>query len=152
MVRVHELDPIDGFEYTALASHGLADEKGFGSRMIQTRRMELNKFHVRNGRPGAVSHGHAVSGGNVRVGSVQIYFATTSGGQQCDGSGESIHLARGLVQHIDPEAAVAAYVAEFLAGDQINCEVVLEYLDVRLRADGCQQRPLDFAARHILCV
>ena len=57
-----------------------------------------------------------------------------------------------LVEHIDPEAAVVADVAELLARDQVDRQVVLEDRDVRLLGHRGQQGALDLAAGDVLGV
>ena len=102
--------------------------------------------------PGTPGHGHAVAGGDVGIGRVEIDLAAAAGGQQRDRRGEGLDLAGLLVEDIDPEALVVAGVAELLAGDQVNREVVLEDRDVRLVGHRRQQGALDFAAGDVLGV
>ena len=68
------------------------------------------------------------------------------------GRGEGLHLPGLLVEHIGPEALVVADVAELLAGDEVDGQVVLEDRDVRLLGDRRQQGPLDLAAGDVLGV
>src|SRR5215469_15806210 len=114
---IHERLAGNGLEYAALTTHGFADEKGFCARMIKTGGMELDEFHVRNSRAATISHRHAVAGGDVGIGGVEINFSTAAGGQQCDRRDEGEHAPGIFVEHISSEATVVAHISEFLAGD-----------------------------------
>ena len=124
VVPVHELDPRQRLEHAALAAHRFTDEKRLGPRVIEAGGMELDEFHVRHAGSGAIGHGHPVAGGDVGVGRIEIDLAATTGGQHRDSSGEGLNQARGFVEAIDPEAAVDAGPAEFLARDQIDRQMV----------------------------
>ena len=106
----------------------------FAFGMIKTGRMELHEFHVGNRRAGAKRHRHAVAGGDVGIGRVEINLAATARRQQRHRRGEGPDAARLFVKNVRAEAAVFADVAELLAGDQINGDMVFENLDVRLAA------------------
>ena len=69
-------------EHAAFAAHRLADQKGLGLGMIEAGGMELDELHVGDRRAGALGHGHAVAGGDVRIGGVEIDLAAAAGGQQ----------------------------------------------------------------------
>jgi hypothetical protein len=117
--------------------------------------MELDEFEVGNGRAGPVGHGHAVAGGDVGIGGVEIDLAAAAGGQKHQAGGEGFHLAGLLVKDISaqaPDGAGIEQLAHFLGGDQINGDVVFKNLDVGLGGDGGEQGPLDFAAGHVLGV
>src|SRR2546421_1069471 len=103
MVLVHEGSSLEGLEHAALTAHSFANEKRLRLGMIQASRMELNELHIRYGRSGAVSHGEAIAGGDVRVGGVKIGLAAATSRQQSDLRGKSPHLPAGLVQHISPQ-------------------------------------------------
>jgi len=107
MIAVHELDAVERFEHAPLAAHGFADEKRFGLRMIQARRMELDKFHVRNRRPGAIGHRNAVTGRNVGVRGVEINLPATTRGQQRHRCGKGPDAIALFVEHIRAETAIA---------------------------------------------
>jgi hypothetical protein len=62
-------------ELAALAAQGLADQERFGVGVIQAGRVELHELHVRHRCPRPVGAGHAVAGGHVRVGRVQVDLA-----------------------------------------------------------------------------
>ena len=120
--------------------------------MVQAGRVELDEFHVGHGRTGATRHGHTVTGGDIGIGRVEIDFATAPGGQESDRRGEGLDAAGPLVQHVSAEAPVVAHVAQFLAGNQVDRQVVLENLDARLAGNRRQESALDFAAGNILGV
>ncbi len=82
MVFVHELHAIAILQNAALATDGFADQERFGFRVIKARGMELDEFHVGDARSGSIGHGHAVAGGDIRVGRVEINFSATARGQQ----------------------------------------------------------------------
>ncbi len=54
--------------------------------------MKLDELHVGDRRARAVGHGHAVAGGDVRVGGVKINFAAAAGGEQDGAGGEGFDL------------------------------------------------------------
>ena len=114
--------------------------------------MKLDEFHVRHGRAGAISHGHAVAGGDVGIGGVQINLPATAGGQQDRPGDKGLHLAGGLVQNINSEAAIRSRLPELLAGDEVDGKMVLEDFDVGLRGDRSEEGAFDLATGDVLGV
>ncbi len=98
--------PAQVLQHAALAAHGFADEKRFGLGVIQAGGMKLDEFHVGDGRPGPVGHGHAVAGRDVRIGRVKIYLAAAARGQHDTARGEGFDHAAVLVQHVGAQAAI----------------------------------------------
>src|ERR1051326_1268439 len=80
MPAIHEFDAGNAFKDAAFAADSFADEERFGARMIEASGMELDEFHVGDGCAGAISHRHAITSGNVRIGRVKIDLAATPGG------------------------------------------------------------------------
>ena len=78
----------------AFAAHRLADEERFRLGMEQAGRVELDELHVGDGHARAVGHGHAVAGGDVGIGGVEIDLAAAAGGEE--------HVLRG--DGLDPAA------------------------------------------------
>src|ERR1017187_4508354 len=104
--------------------------------MIKTGRMELHEFHVGNRRARPERHRHAVAGGDVGIRRVKINFAAATRGEQRHWRTERPDAISFLVKNVSAEAAILANIAELLARDQINRDVVLENLDVRLPRNG----------------
>ena len=74
--------------------------------MIQASRVELHELHVGNGGARAVCHRHAVAGGDVRIGRVEVNLPAAAGGQHDDRRGKRFDLARFLVEDIGPHTMV----------------------------------------------
>ena len=152
MVFRHEFFAAQSAQNAAFAAHGFGDEEGFGFGMIKRSGMELDKFHVRNRGSRAVGHRDAVAGGDIGIGCVEIDFPATAGGEEKIAAGEGFDLAGVAIQNVHPQATIEPGKAEFLAGDEINGEVVFENLDLRMARDGSEKRAFDFAASHVLGV
>src|SRR5688572_3900649 len=98
--------------------------------MIKTGRMELDEFHVGDGRAGTISHRDTIACRDVGIGRVKVNFATATSRQQDDGSGKGLNTSSSPVEHIDAHAAVGSIVAKLVTGNQVDGEVILENLDV----------------------
>ena len=103
--------------------------------------MELDELHVPHPAAGTPCHGHAVAGGDVGVGGVEIDLAGAAGGEHRVARGEGDDLVRLDVEHVGAEAA-GARLADLVADDQVDRDVMLEDVDVRMVADMFAERGL----------
>src|ERR1044071_10051588 len=139
MILVHELDGRDGFENSSFAPNRFANQKRFCLWMIKTGRMELNEFHVGHRGSGAISHRHAIAGGDIGIGGIEIDLATTTRGKERDWSGKCLHRAGCLVQNVNTKTLVAKTCArargllegavELACREQIDREMIFKDLD-----------------------
>jgi hypothetical protein len=74
----HEGLPTFIDETTPFSPHRFGDEEVLSVRVIKAGRVKLNKFHICNFCPCPVSHGHTVTGGHIRVASVNVNLAGTA--------------------------------------------------------------------------
>jgi len=105
----HETRAVRQLEQTAFAAHGFGNEEGFGLRMIKTGGVELDELHIGNAAPRAPCHCHAVTGGNVRIGGVEVNLACSTRGEGGMLRRERDDLAAGFVQYVGAQAAVLAF-------------------------------------------
>src|ERR1044072_8013800 len=99
--------------------------------MIKGRRMELNEFHVRDCRAGAIRHRYAVASRDVRIGCVEINFAAAARGEKKISAGERFDVAGIAVENVNAKTTIDSGNAELLAGEEIDGEVVFEDLNLR---------------------
>ena len=129
MTSLHEPHPVAVDEEGALAAHGLGDERllAAGPRPEpQHRRVELDELDVGHHRAGAQRRGHAVAGGDRRVGRRGVDLSDSAGGQHDGtrhGRTDAVHLA--LTDDVQGHAADAG----LLVLQQVHDEGVLDHLD-----------------------
>ena len=75
--------------------------------------MKLDEFHVADKRPGPVSHGNAVTRGDVGIGGHQVNLAAAAGGQYYKLGLEGVNA---VVVEIEDVSAEAAFIHAFAAG------------------------------------
>ena len=133
-------------EQGSFTAQSLADEEGFGIRVIQAGRVELDEFHVRHPAACAPGHGDAVAGGRIGVGGVQVDLAGPTRGQHrapgCNGQ----HSAAGGVLHVHAQAARLGLGVELAGVDQVDGAVMFQQGDVGMGADALFQRHLNRVA------
>ena len=113
MNAVHEFRAVEIFQNAAFAAHGFGNQKRFRFRMIQTRRMKLHEFHVRDARARAIRHRHAVARRDVGIRRVEINFAAAAGRQQRHRRGKSFHAIDFFVENVSAETTVFCPNSEF---------------------------------------
>ena len=138
---LHERSTVRQQQAPALTTHRLGDQKGFCLGMVQAGRMELVEFHVGDTAAGAPGHGDAVTTGGVRITGIQVNLAGAAGGEYHLAGTEGLDALPVAVQHIGTDTAVVCQ-PQFVAGDQVNGDVVFQQGDVAARARGIQQRGL----------
>ena len=150
VVELHEAAAAGVDEDAALAAHGFGDEEGFYRGVVEAGRVKLDELHVRNGRAGAPGHRHAVAGGHIGIGRVEINLPATAGGEDSDRRAEGFDRSGGLIEDIGADDAVFHGVAELAGGDEIDGHVVRHGFDGRVGGDFFQQCALDFASGGVL--
>src|SRR5271166_2149416 len=103
--------------------------------------MELYKLHVADLGAGAMRHGHAVAGGDRRIGGVAVHLAEPPGSQQHGTGADFVRLPRFIEYANAGHAAVTQH--------QFGGELELVEADVLLRRSFQVQRAPDLAAGRI---
>src|ERR1051325_2361086 len=120
--------------------------------MIERGGMELDEFHIRDCGAGAIRHRHTIAGRYVRIGCVEINFAAAARGEEKISAGKRFDLTSVAIENVNAQATIHAGKTNFLAGDEIDGEVVFENLDLRMARDRGEEGTFDFAAGHVLGV
>src|SRR5215472_3755865 len=152
MPGIHEFNAAGGLQYCPFPTHSLADQERFGFGMIQAGRIELDEFHVRNGRSSPIGHRHPIAGRYVWIRGVKIYFSASARGQKRARGGKGLDFTGSLIQRINPQTALIATRSDLLAGYEINRDMVLENRDVFMTSHRGEQSALDLTAVDIFCV
>jgi len=100
--------------------------------------VELYEFHVGDTTACTPSHGNAVAGGNVGVGGIQIDLAGAAGGKHGMLCAYGQHFAAGIVEHVGAQT-FTAFDADLSRGDEIDGDMVLHQVDVRMFLDLLRQ-------------
>src|SRR5690242_11576032 len=117
--------------------------------------MELNEFHIADTRAYAVGHCNAVAGGDQRIGRVEVCLAATAGGKHDSLAGidrmyYSTHIVKDICAKAGAGSRIFSRSDEVALGDQLDCIMIFEYGDLRMRSDCIEQRTLYFFAGQIL--
>ena len=149
VVLLHELLAVGQAENAAVAAHRLRDEVGRMRflRVVEHSRMELHELHVLHLPLGAIDHGYAVAGSDVRVRRGGIDGSCASCRHECDLAQIGVHLARIGVEDVgsvalDVGGAAGDADAEVMLRDDLYGKVVLQYLDVGIAAYGFHESAL----------
>jgi len=117
---LHEGSAADIDELGAFAAHRFGNKERFGLGVVEAGRVELDEFHVADRQPRAPGHGHAVAGGDVGVGGVEVDFSQSAGSQHGAGGMDGDHPVFGLVEKVGTDAAVGAFEANPVGGDEVD--------------------------------
>ena len=98
--------PSFGFQNAALTAQRFADQKRSRVRVEQTGRVKLDELEIGDGGAGTTGHGHAVTRGDVRIGGVQVHFASAARRQHRDRRDHETHFLRAPIQRVRAEAAI----------------------------------------------
>ncbi len=139
VIFVHERLAVGADEHAAFTAEGFADEEAAFLRMEEAGGVELDEFHVGDGYAGTPSHGHAVAGGDFRVGGVLVDAAAASGGEDDAIGAESFDVSGVLIERVESEAPVFLGVAEFAGGDEVDGVIAFEENNVFFGAGGGEQ-------------
>jgi hypothetical protein len=137
----HEARAVGQAQQASLAAQSLRNQEGLGVRMVEAGRVELDELHVGHAATGAPCDRHAVAGGRIGVGGVEIHLAGAAGSHCRVAGAQRQHAVAGDVQHIGAKAAVARQ-AEFGRGDQVDRNVPFEDGDVGMHPHLFGQRLL----------
>ena len=77
----HEAVAVLVAQVRPFAAHRLADQEAARAGDVEHRRVELHELHVAQLGAGAVGGGHAVAGGDGRIGRLAVDHARAAGGQ-----------------------------------------------------------------------
>ena len=114
--------------------------------------MELDELQVGHPGSGPVGHGHAVAGGDVRVGGVQVDLAAPAGAEHGHPGQARFHLAGDAVEHIGAQATVALLpltATRLGLDEQVDGQVIFQHLDVRIQGNLREQGPLNLLAGEV---
>ena len=145
VVVLHELLAVQAAEHRALPAQGLGDEEPLGPGVIQAGGVELDELQVRHPRPGPVGHRHAVPGGDVRVGGVQVHLPATARSQDGGLGLERDHRTVVGGEDVGPPAGFAVLggsPGHARGEDQVHGEEVLQHGDVAAGGHRGQERLL----------
>ena len=131
VVAGHEALAVGQLEQPAFSAHGFRDEETLGMRVVEAGGMELDELHVGHRAAGAPAHGDAVAGRGIGVRGVEVDLAGPAGGEDRRARPDRPYLARAHVEHVGAVAAVLGQ-PELAAGDEVDGDVPLEDLDVRV--------------------
>ena len=102
----HKACPVGQFQYTALATHRLGNQKAFGLGMIQAGRMELVELHVGHAATCAPGHGDPVAGGEIGIAGIEIDLAGTAAGKHHERGLKNRHMARVAIEYIGTQHSI----------------------------------------------
>jgi hypothetical protein len=113
--------------------------------------MELDEFHIGQGKAGPVAHGKAVAGGDIGVGGVHEGLAQAARGQENPFAGDGANaIGRGVV-HVKAMAHIGpAGMADFVSSDEVDGDMLFMEMDERVAQDAVDQRGHDGHASGIL--
>ena len=135
------------FERAAFAPKRLADEEVLHFRMVEQGRVELEKFHVRDGCERPVCHCDPGAAGHVGIAGAQVDFPAAAGGDRGGERTEGFDLSGPDVQHICAYADVVFQsFAHAALGDQVDGDMVFENMDPGIFPAGGDERAFHFLA------
>ena len=118
--------------------------------MVQRCRVKLHKFEVRNAGANSIAHRNPVTGGNVGVARVAIDFSRSTRCQHGRFSDECLDDARAIVEGVTAEAPLRA--VELGKTEQVDGNVILKKLDVRVAPHGLEEGPRDLGTSRVAVV
>ncbi len=125
----HESGTVRQAQQGTFASDRLGDQEGLRLRVVEAGGVELDELHVRHAATGTPGHGHAIAGGGVGIGGVEVGLAGTTSGQHRMRGTERDDMVMLDVEDIGAPAALARQ-PEFMARDQVDSDVMFEHRDV----------------------
>ena len=152
IVTFHKIFTAIVAEDAALTSNGFRNQERFRLGIKQTRRMKLNKLHVRDRHTSAPRHRHAVAGRDVGIGCVEIDFSAAAGREHDPIRSDRLHLVAVLVEDVNAEATIFSRVTDLGRRNQVDRHVIFQKIDMRLPSQFAQQCVLDLFSGHILHV
>ena len=101
-------------QVAAFTANRLRDQIRLGKRVVKAGGVKLDKFHVGDTAACAPPHGHAVAGGNVWVGGIQVDLAGTTGREHRKARVDGMHRTVEIVQSVCAVTAIFIGPAKFL--------------------------------------
>ena len=97
--------------------------------MVETGRVELIEFHIRNAAATSPRHCNAVATGAIWIAGVKVSFAGTASGQNNKAGTEQFDMTVFAVEHIRPDTAITGQKKLFVC-NQIDGDAVFENVDI----------------------
>ena len=116
--------------------------------MVEAGRMELNKFHVFDFRPGAPRERYAVARRGIGVAGIKINLTAAARGENRIGRAYGINLARRFIENVCAHATVVSLETETLRHHEIDDNGILTNVDIGL-FHGADHRVLALLARYV---
>ena len=139
--------PVD--QEGALATYGLGDQRLLALRVGSQPhhgRVELHELQVTEPGTGAERERHAVSRGDGRVRGLGEHLTEPAAGQD---HGAAEHAADAVDLALAEDVEGHTGHATTGVGQEVDCQRVLDDLDLGRPLDRCDQRPLDLRARGV---
>ena len=114
--------------------------------------MKLDELHVGDHRSGPPSHRDAVAGRDRRDSSCKGRPSRTTGGKEQPIGPNRFHHPGNFIENVNAQAMVFSRKPKFRGGDQIDCHVIFEQLDVWRLLHCSKQCRLDFVTGEIVHV
>src|SRR6267378_6546350 len=112
--------------------------------------MELDKFHVRDGRARAPGDGHAVTGRNGWVGRIEINLSAPTRRQYHSITANCLDSSGAFIQRVKTQTTIFCGKTKLCRRNQIDGHVIFQQLHMRSTREFRQKRVLDLPPRYIL--
>src|SRR5208283_4874324 len=121
VIVAHEALQLEVTQVAAFAAERLRQKKSRRILQEQRRGMKLHELHVADLGAGAISHGHAVAGGDRWVRRVAVHLAEPTGGEE-HGAGMDLMRLSGVIEYANADCAAVTQKQfsrelEFLEGN-----------------------------------
>ena len=115
--------------------------------------MKLDELHVGNFSSGAVSHGNAVSCGNLRVGGIGVDVPETARRKHGNFCKDFYRFSLFRIKHVGPITGdVVCFDAEMMLRKQFNGKMVFKQSNIGMAVDSIKQRSFNLPTCQILCM
>ncbi len=113
--------------------------------------MKLDELHIGDPAAGAPSHGDAVTGGDIWVAGIEVYFACTTGSDDGGTCQERLNVTGLSIQNVGTDTAPVIPLI-IVRQYQVDGVVVFKQLDVAALSGILLNTYLDLLAGGIRCV
>ena len=105
--------------------------------MIQSRRVELNKFHILHQSLSTIDHRYTITRRNRRVGGCLVNITDTTRRNHCHLSKEGMYMVCTNIQYISAitlnvRCSMFHQLSEMMLGNDFNGKMLVEYINVRM--------------------
>ena len=155
VIFMHEFLAVEVTEDSTISTHSFSnEERGAVAGVIKCGWMELYELHVADCSLSPIDHSDSVAGCYEGVGGCSIDGADSACGHHCCAAEESFDFAGLFVEDIgsvasDIRGSAGNDPAEMMLSNDLDGEVVFEYMYIRMIAEGTNKSLLDFSARVI---